>query len=298
MASNSERTEKPTARRRNRAKEEGQFAYSRDLTSAMSLAAGLVAILFTFSPVTRFRALLTVLLENAIRGPFSQDVLIGSIRQTGTAFFILAAPALAAVAAAALAGSMLQGLPIFAANATGLKWEHLNPVRGFAKLKAKVSPMEWVKIAIVVAIAALALWRTISPFWPQLVSVPAADVASGNELVRAMNIRLASFAIGVFFVVSVGDVFLQRWRFERRIMQTKAEVKEDYKATEGNPTVKSKVKSIQRERARQRMMARVKDADVIVTNPTHYAVALEYKPERMTAPKVVAKGKGWLAQKI
>src|SRR5256886_9560121 len=98
--------------------------------------------------------------------------------------------------------------------------------------------------------------------------------------------------------LAVADFCIQRWRFEESIKQTKAEVKEDMKALEGNPTVKGKVRSIQRDTARRRMMSRVKDADVIGTNPTHYAVALEYKPDKMAAPRVVAKGRNWLAKKI
>jgi flagellar biosynthetic protein FlhB len=104
--------------------------------------------------------------------------------------------------------------------------------------------------------------------------------------------------MGAVGILAIADYFIQRWRFEQGIKQTKAEVKEDMKALEGNPTIKGKIRSIQRETARRRMMSRVKDADVIVTNPTHYAVALEYKADTMAAPRVVAKGRNWLAQKI
>ena len=106
------------------------------------------------------------------------------------------------------------------------------------------------------------------------------------------------YLTGTVGILAVGDFFIQRWRFEKSIKQTKAEVKEDMKALEGNPAIKGKIRSIQRETARRRMMSRVKDADVIVTNPTHYAVALEYKPDTMAAPRVIAKGRNWLAQKI
>src|SRR2546430_4506619 len=98
--------------------------------------------------------------------------------------------------------------------------------------------------------------------------------------------------------LAVADFCIQRWRFEESIKQTKAEVKEDMKALEGNPLIKGKIRSIQRETARRRMMSRVKDADVIVTNPTHYAVALEYKSDQMGAPRVIAKGRNLIAQKI
>ena len=114
---------------------------------------------------------------------------------------------------------------------------------------------------------------------------------------------VAGMRVVTYLTVTVGclataDYFIQRWRFEQSIKQTKVEVKEDMKALEGNPAVKGKIRSIQRESARRRMMSKVKDADVIVTNPTHYAVALEYKPETMPAPRVIAKGRDLIAQKI
>src|SRR5207244_10788221 len=115
---------------------------------------------------------------------------------------------------------------------------------------------------------------------------------------HAMIFRLASYIIAAIVLVSIADFFLQRRKIEESIKQTKAEVKEDMKALEGNPQIKGKIRSIQREQSRRRMMARVKDADVIVTNPTHYAVALEYKPEKMAAPRVIAKGRNLIAQRI
>jgi flagellar biosynthetic protein FlhB len=115
---------------------------------------------------------------------------------------------------------------------------------------------------------------------------------------RSITIGIVSYVTVAACILAVGDYFIQRWRFEQSIKQTKAEVKEDMKALEGNPAIKSRIRSIQRESARRRMMSRVKDADVIVTNPTHYAIALEYKPESMTAPRVVAKGRDLIAEKI
>jgi flagellar biosynthetic protein FlhB len=109
---------------------------------------------------------------------------------------------------------------------------------------------------------------------------------------------LVIYLLLVVSALAVADFFYQRWRFEESIKQTKAEVKEDMKALEGNPAIKGKIRSIQRQAARRRMLARVKDADVIVTNPTHYAVALEYKPNTMNAPRVIAKGRDRIAEKI
>src|SRR5262249_53426429 len=144
----------------------------------------------------------------------------------------------------------------------------------------------------------VALWSTMSQFWQRFVSLPASDIRGSNQILREAVTHLATMIVGTAIVMAVGDFFMQRWRFEKSLMQTKDEVKEDTKATEGNPAVRRKIRTIQRQQAQRRMMGRIKEADVIVTNPTHYAVALEYKPGKMGAPRVVAKGMDYLAQKI
>ncbi len=158
--------------------------------------------------------------------------------------------------------------------------------------------MEWVKVILLAAVAFGSLWSTLSIFWPRLVSMSTNDINGANQIIRGAVIRLAGAIVGTAVVMSVGDYFLQRWRFEKGLKMSKSEVKEDNKATEGNPAVRRKIRSIQRQRAQRRMMSRIKDADVVVTNPTHYAVALEYKPDAMGAPRVVAKGADFIAQKI
>jgi flagellar biosynthesis protein FlhB len=158
--------------------------------------------------------------------------------------------------------------------------------------------MEWLKILLLVAAAAAAVYATISQFWPQLITLPARDMQGSTAVLRDALLRLSTYIIGTALILAIGDYFLKRWQFEKSIMMTKEEVKEDLKAMDGNPIVKGRVRAIQREQAKRRMMARIKDADVIITNPTHYAVALEYKPATMAAPKLVAKGADLIAQTI
>jgi flagellar biosynthetic protein FlhB len=153
-----------------------------------------------------------------------------------------------------------------------------------SRLKGKISPLEWIKILFLIAAASGVLWNTMQVFWPQLVMAPALSIGASNDIMVAMLIRIVLYLGGALLVMATGDFFLQRFKFEKSIKMSKAEVKEDAKSMEGNPTIKGKIRSIQRERARRRMMDRVKDADVIVTNPTHYAVALEYKAGIMGAP--------------
>jgi flagellar biosynthetic protein FlhB len=288
-----DRTEKATSRRRQRAKDQGQFAYSQELTSAMTLAACAGTTFYFLQSPEGFRSFFASLLENAANRSSSE-----LIRQAGIYFLLIAAPIFAAAVVSALAGNFLQGLPVFAAEGSFLKWDKLNPAQGLSRLKTQMSWIQWLKLLFLVGVVGLVVWKTVVGSWDQIVTLPAYSLDGSNAILRSITVRIVGYVIAAVGILSIGDFFIQRWRFEQSIKETKAEVKEDMKALEGNPAIKNKIKSIQRDSARRRMMSRVKDADVIVTNPTHYAVALEYKPEKMAAPRVVAKGRDFLAQKI
>jgi flagellar biosynthetic protein FlhB len=288
-----ERTEKATSRRRQRAKDQGQFAYSQELTSALSLAACAATIFYFVQLPGDFRSFLAGVLQQA-----SGSDNVNLIRQAGMYFLVASAPAFIAAIVAALAGNFLQGLPIFAPEAAAFKWERLNPIQGLSRLKVQVSWIQWLKFLLLAGVSGFVVWKTLAASWDQLVTLPVQSLYSSNAILRSITIGIVSYVTVAACILAVGDYFIQRWRFEQSIKQTKAEVKEDMKALEGNPAIKSRIRSIQRESARRRMMSRVKDADVIVTNPTHYAIALEYKPESMTAPRVVAKGRDLIAEKI
>jgi flagellar biosynthetic protein FlhB len=288
-----ERTEKATGRRRKKARDQGQFAYSQELTAALTLAGGLATSLYYFQSPAGFRAFFITILQRAGSGD-NGDL----VHRSGLFFLTAAAPVFAAVIVAALAGSFLQGLPVFAPEKASINFNRLNPIQGLSRLKAQLSWIQWLKLIFLVCVITLVVWKTLSGSWEQIVTLSMRSIEGSNAIVRGVTIRLLTYIALSVGVMAVADLFIQRWRFEESIKQTKAEVKEDMKATEGNPAIKGKIRAIQRDTARRRMMARVKDADVIVTNPTHYAVALEYKPDTMGVPKVVAKGRDLIAQKI
>jgi flagellar biosynthetic protein FlhB len=288
-----ERTEKATSRRRKQAQDKGQFAYSQELTSAMTLAACAATAFYFLASPAGFRSFFASLLQQAAKGDTSQ-----LIRQAGIYFLMTAAPIFVAAVVAALAGNFIQGLPVFAPEKAALSWDRLNPIQGLTRLKNQMSWIQWLKLIFLVGVVSIVVWKALSGFWDQLITLPAYSIDSSNAIIRSLTVRVVTSVIIAVGILAVADFFIQRWRFEQSIKQTKAEVKEDMKALEGNPTIKGKIKSVQREAARRRMMSRVKDADVVVTNPTHYAVALEYKPDKMLAPRVIAKGRDLIAEKI
>jgi len=293
---NAEQTEKATPGRRKKAEEKGQFAYSQEVTGVLTLFACLGVVYSLFSDPAGYRIFFENMLQAGLSG--ESDVhMISVVRQAGVYFLMAAAPIFGAAIIAALVGNVLQGMPVFASESIGLNWERLNPVSGLSRLKGKISPLEWAKILFLVGAASGVLWNTIRFYWPQLIASPAYSIAASNNIMLGMLVRIVEYLGVALVVMAVADFFIQRYKFEESIKMSKAEVKEDAKSNDGNPMIKGKIRSMQRERARRRMMARVKEADVIVTNPTHFAVALEYKTG-MGAPRVIAKGQDFLAQKI
>ena len=222
-----ERTEKATSRRKQKARDQGQFAYSQELTSAMTLAACSAAILYSAGFTAGFRSFFAAMLQ---RAPAGDNVDL--IRHAGVYFLTSAAPVFVAAVAAALAGNFLQGLPIFAHEGATFKWQRLNPFQGLSRLKVQISWLQWAKLIFLVGVVSLVLWKTLANSWDQVVTLPAHSMESSNEVIRSLTVRVVSYIIAAICAVAIGDFFLQRRRFEKSIKQTKAEVKEDMKALE------------------------------------------------------------------
>src|SRR5438876_7048341 len=219
MARQGERTEKATSRRRQRAKTQGQFAYSQELTSAMTLAACAATTFYFLHSPEGFRAFFASLLENA-----ASKSSTALIRQAGTYFLIVAAPIFAAAIISALAGNFLQGLPVFASDASLLKWEKLNPAQGLSRLKTQMSWIQWLKLLFLVGVVGLVVWKTLAGSWSQIVTLPAYSIDGSNSILRSITVRIVGYVSGAVGILAIGDFFIQRWRFEQSIKETKAEV--------------------------------------------------------------------------
>src|SRR3954470_14559586 len=172
---NGERTEKATSRRRKQAEDKGQFAYSQELTSAMTLAACAATAFYFLASPAGFRSFFASLLEQSAKGDTSQ-----LIRQAGIYFLVTAAPVFVAAVVAALAGNFIQGLPIFAPEKAALSWERLNPAQGLSRLKNQMSWMQWLKLIFLVAVVSVVIWKTVAAFWAEIVTLPAHSIDSSN----------------------------------------------------------------------------------------------------------------------
>src|SRR2546425_2105409 len=223
MARQGERTEKATSRRRQRARDQGQFAYSQELTSAMTLAACVVTAFYCLRSPSGFRAFFASLLENAATESGAELV-----RRAGTYFLIVAAPIFAAAVIAALAGNFIQGLPIFPRDSPAFKWDRLNPIHGLSRLKTQVSWIQWLKLLFFVGVVGVVVWKTLAASWEQLIVLPAYSIEASNSVIRSVTFRIFLYITGAVGILAIGDFFVQRWRFEQNIKQTKAERSEEH----------------------------------------------------------------------
>ena len=207
-------------------------------------------------------------------------------------------PILAALFAFALLGGFLQGRPMLSFSRIKPKWSKLNPVSGFMRTFSKQSLIEFgktlAKLCLVVGIGAYVAW----PHTVALDQLVGADLVSmggaANDIVHAMLVPIA-LLVGA---LAMFDFVYQRFAFLKKMRMSKQEIKDEYKQSEGDPKIKGKIRQLQMQRAKGRMMANVPKASVVITNPTHYAIALQYDHGAMNAPVVVAKGVDNVALKI
>ncbi len=294
-----EKTEEPTQKRLEDARKKGQTARSRELSTLIATLVSAVA-LFVLGPWMNARLLddLSAGLALPRELIFDPQAAVGFFLDTLVHAILTITPLLVLLAVAAVAGNLLVGGWNFTWQALQPKWEKLDPIKGMKRIFAVRGLIELVKallkVVLVGVVAALLiyLWRG------DILALGLADLrvalAEAGELLVWFFIAASSALI----VVAAIDVPYQMWEHRRQLRMTQQEIKEERKQTEGSPEVKARIRQVQMAMAQKRMMAEVPKADVVITNPTHFAVALRYDQDTMAAPKVVAKGQDELAARI
>ena len=293
------KSEQPTRRRLEKAREKGQVARSKDVPAAAVLLGGLLVL--TYFGQTFLQALeLEMVRVFHFRLPPDISIRYISALLSGISFRIamVLVPILLAVMVFSVTSNLLQGGFIFSTEALGFHFAKLSPQNGLKKIFSKNGSVELGKSLIMLVVVSMICYQVISKhlaIYPRLILM---DVRKLFYWTTTISYEIFVRVAVLLVVVAVGDYFFQKYRFTDGLKMTKQEVKEEFKETEGDPTTKSRIRRIQREMSRKRMMSDVPQADVVITNPTHYAIALSYKMDAMEAPKVVAKGVGFLALKI
>lgn len=206
------------------------------------------------------------------------------------------APFFGAAVAAALLSNVAQGG--FLVKPLTLELKRLNPLTGIKNLFSASALPGIVKSFFKFLIGIVLFYYIMKKFIVAIPMISAMDIPDIQTVALGFMSKAVAYAFTTFFVLSVADYFYERWKLERSLRMTKDEIREEYRESEGDPLIKAKIKNIQKEAARKRMMEAVPTATVVITNPTHIAVALLYKKEKEGAPEVVAKGKGIVAERI
>jgi flagellar biosynthetic protein FlhB len=292
------RTERPTGRQVRRAHEKGNFARSSDLGHTATLAVFLGwSLLFGGAFTLGLCEMLRHGLQRAGRSN-ADSGLLDALIASAWGGMALVGPLVLALAAASFAAQVLQVGFTIKKNPLEFDLRRLNPIRGLSQLITKHKLVQAAKALIkVVAYCGLAL-LVVLPEWPQLVGLSLSTPADIFSSTCAIAFRVLIRALLVSLLIAAADWALSYRMWYRELYMTKQEVKDEHRESEGDPTTRGRIRSKMRDAFRRRMMAAVKTADVVVTNPTHVAVALRYERVKHQAPVVVAKGRGFIAQRI
>jgi flagellar biosynthetic protein FlhB len=293
------KTEQPSARKLNKAREKGQVARSKEVPSAAVLM-GILLMFYFFGKTFVETIELEMLHLFNFRVP--EDISVNYMTDLfqSTAFRLSPAllPLFLTVVCFSVLANLVQGGLTFSAHPLGFRFEKLHPKNGIKKILSKNGLVLLAKSLVMIIAVSVISYQVVNANlteYPRLIFAEARYLFHTIfKIIFEIFLRVAILLI----LLAFADFCFQKHQYRQQLKMTKKEVKEEHKEMEGDPITKGRIRRIQREMARKRMMAAVPDADVIITNPTHYAVALSYKMDSMAAPKVVAKGVGFLAQKI
>ncbi|MDP4093814.1 MAG: flagellar biosynthesis protein FlhB [Bacillota bacterium] len=296
-----DRTEKATPKKRKEAREKGQVLKSREITSAMLLLAIFVSVrLFGGYIYNEIAVFLKNLLTNYANtsNSFTISTVAIVFGQIGTVLFKTTAPILGIALITALMVEYAQVGFLFTVKTLGFKFNRINPISGFKRVFSMRSVVELLKSIIKIIIVAFVAYSYIQSETRNILNLMNLDVMSVAIYIGTTALNVAIRICIVLIILAAFDYGYQWWDFEKGLKMTKQEVKEEYKQLEGNPEIKSKIRQKQRQISMRRMLQDVPKADVVITNPTHFAVAVKYDEKVSAAPVVIAKGQDFIAMRI
>ncbi len=292
-----EKTEEPTSKKREDARKKGQVARSQELNTAFVLLIGFMIIRILWEYIYGNIAEYTIYIYSHIPQTTSTE----SITELFIGIMILLAktvmPIMLAILIVGFGINVFQVGLVVSTEKLEPKLENLNPINGFGRIFSKRSLVELAKSIFKIIVIGYFLYLYLKdqiPLVPQFIFF---DLPHSLATIADIIFVMAFQVVGVIMLMAMADYAYQRWQTTQDLMMSKQEVKDEFKQTEGDPQIKSKIKQKQRQMAMQRMMSEVPKADVIITNPTHLAVAITYK-KGMIAPLVIAKGQDLVAEKI
>lgn len=295
-----EKTEKPTAKKRRDERKEGHVASSKDVIGVVSIL-GIFYSLKAFLP-SIYQAMRDIMIWFISGIAEVEELTMGSLQAIGRLSVKTAAEAILPLGFIAMAlGIIATGVQtkfIFTAKAAKFKLSNLSILKGIKNLFSVKNLVELLKAILKIIILGVILYNAIKGEIVNVARTMDMDPLHSSVFVLSEIMNMIVKIALVFAAIAGFDYFYQRWSYENKLKMTKEEVKEEFKQTEGNPQIKGRIKNLQQNMARNRMMQAVPDADVIIKNPTHFAVALKYDIDHDNAPVLIAKGQDLVALKI
>ena len=293
-----ERTEKATPKKKEEARKKGQIAQSREIPSVMVLLSALSVFYFAGGWMfSRLAGLMREIFDHLVEKNFgteSAQMLLGHIFLQ---LFILLAPLIAVIIVAGIFANIVQTGFMLTGETLTPDLKKLNPVSGIKRLFSLRSMAEVVKSVLKIIFVGGMAYATLFKEMDNIPALVELGISQIMTFTGDVALRLGYYTCLVLVVLAGIDYLFQLWQHERDLRMTKQEIKDEHRNFEGDPMVRSRIRAVQREMAMKRMMEAVPDATVVITNPTHLAVALKFD-RSMPAPKVVAKGAGHVAERI
>ena len=295
-----QKTEEASAKRITDTQEKGNFAQSREISSSFILLASIIAfsIAGRHATETVMKTWHSILAE---MGSINLDVheLFRLLKWNMQNFLFIIGPILLIIMVAGVLANVIQtgGLK-FSLHPLSPKWNKLNPLKGFGRIFSKTSLVELFKSIFKITIVSVIAYQTVNGHWDEIPTLMGYGVGQTLFFMGEVMVEIMVKVLLVMIFLAALDFAFQKYTYLENLRMTKQEVKDERKDLEGNPQIKQRIRSVQMEMMRRRMMAAVPEADVVVTNPTHFSVAIKYDMENDAAPVVVAKGQNEIALRI
>ncbi|MCA0399664.1 MAG: flagellar biosynthesis protein FlhB [Proteobacteria bacterium] len=293
-----DKTEDPTDRRIEQAIERGDVPKSMEAATFFILAAGMLSLVITGSVGTNdFVSGMRAFLGNAHQVSMDQSGLMSLARFSAVSFFSVIAIPFAFAFIAALGSGMIMHRMLWTTEPLMPKMNRISPMAGFKRLFGREAFVQFIKSLLKFAIVSVVMVMVLWPERARLGTLVQLDPAKMMDASLVLSLKLLGSVLAIYAAVAALDIFYQRFSWRQRLKMTREEMKQEFKETEGSPEIKARIRKLRMEILRRRMMSQVPQSSVILTNPTHYSVALRYEAG-MNAPVVMAKGVDSLALRI
>jgi len=293
-----EKTEQATPRKIQKAREKGEVPRSREITGIIPMWSVLLYLVFGGAVLTSLMNYVRTALQRSCEFRLTDGSVVELFKADSMQAGMLLLPLFTVILVVTIAVHFLQTGFMFSGTPLAPDISKINPLQGMKRYFSLNMVVETLKGILKVIVLGMVLFFVLKAQFTTLPLMVDMNIHNVQMFSFHQIFRLMLIATIVITIFAAADFAYQRWYFSRNLRMTKQEIKEEHKEVEGSPLVKARMKSLQREMARRRMMQEVPKADVVITNPTHYAVCLKYDPKAMGAPRVIAKGQNLIAEKI